>query len=89
MTQLETALKAATAAEAHFENTLRAKYPRADRWTWYRAEEAVKNGTADKWDAAMAGDTEIAAAHDAWMADLHAFYALRDGPNGFLGGRAA
>jgi len=50
-------------------------------------------GFTDEWDAyraemrGQAWPEPLDAAHRTWMRDLHAFYLLRDGPNGFLGGR--
>lgn len=76
---------AAAAAEANFETVLRQYYPRADRFTFYRASEAATAGTADKWDREMATNPDIRAAHDAYIAALHAFYLVRDGAAGVLG----
>lgn len=84
---LETLHKTAHTKEIAFETILRAHYPRADRWTYYRAAEKTQNGTADKWDREMAENTEINAAHAEYIRALHAFYAVRDGNKGFLGSR--
>jgi hypothetical protein len=43
------------------------------RWMWYRGE--------------LGEQPTITAAHENYVKTLHIFYSLRDGPNGFLGGR--
>lgn len=51
------------------------------------------HGFADEWEAyraEMRGETwpqALKDAHAAWMRALHGFFAMRDGPNGFLGAR--
>lgn len=77
----------ATNAERIFETVLREKYPRADKFTWYRACEAERLGRADEFDRKMATNVQICAAHDAYIDALHAFYRARDGEHGVLGGR--
>lgn len=54
----------------------------------------VKHGYADRWEAyraaALSDDAwpkSLRDINDAWTAALLDFYSLRDGPNGFLGGR--
>lgn len=49
----------------------------ADEWAAYKSEEAGK-----------AWPPILKAAHNLAMRDLHAFYGMRDGPGGVLGGRA-
>jgi hypothetical protein len=82
---IEALRAAAQSTEQAFETTLRRHYPRADKWVFYRAEESVKAGTADKWDSEMAANPEICAAHDAFTATLHQYYAARYGATGVLG----
>jgi hypothetical protein len=77
---------ARTAQEA-FEAVLRSHYPQADQWTFYRADVAVRAGTADKREAGMAADTVVCAAHDDYITALHRFYLARDGACGFLGSK--
>lgn len=54
---------------------------------------SVAAGYADHWDAYRADQRgeawpeALVQAHAAYIAALHAFYALRDGPRGFLGGK--
>jgi hypothetical protein len=48
----------------------------ADEWQAYRAEEA-----------GVIWPDDLATAHRTYITALHAFYLLRDGPNGFLGGK--
>lgn len=87
MSKLEELRKAALAAEEEFQTTLNRFYPRADMWTFYRAEDKVREGTADKWDTEMATNPEILAAAKKKVEALHAFYFERDGEKGFLGSR--
>ncbi len=72
---LATLLEAANAAEIGFRAACRA-HGFADEWAAYRAE--LKG---QEWPAGLV------VAHAAYIAKLHAFYTLRDGPNGFLGPR--
>lgn len=82
---LATLCATAAAAEAAFETVLRDYYPRADRWTFYRAAEALSDGTADTWDWEMASNPAIVAAHAEYVRAIHAFYVARDGAAGVLG----
>jgi len=77
----------ATRAERHFETVLREKYPRADRFAWFRACESKREGIADTFDRDMANDLQIKQAWDVYVGALHAFYRARDGEGGVLGGR--
>ena len=77
----------ASNAECIFETLLREKYPHADRFVWFRACEALRNGTADRFDRDMANDPQILRAHDVYIKALHTFYHARDGERGFLGTR--
>ena len=68
------------------------KFPGRTKWDWSRAcaatrGENVRRNDDQSDDAALAADTDLRAAHDAYIAALHAFYAARDGAGGFLGGR--
>ena len=74
-------------AERIFETVLREKYPCADKFVWFRACEAERNGRADEFDRKMAADPQIRAAHDTYIEAIHAFYRARDGERGFLGSR--
>lgn len=82
---IDTLRQLATAAEQRFETALRDHYPRADKFTWFRACEKATNGAADHFDLDMAHNQRIRAAHDAYIRAIHAFYAARDGKHGFLG----
>ena len=82
---LDTLRQLATVAEQHFETELRNQYPRADKFTWYRACEKATNGTTNHFDLDMAHNQRIRAAHDAYIRAIHAFYEARDGERGFLG----
>ena len=77
----------ASDAERKFETVLREKYPRADRFVWFRACESERNGVADRFEREMATDPDIRRAHDAYIKAIHAFYRARDGESGVLGGR--
>lgn len=66
---------AAMTAHDSFELTLRAHYPATDKFTWFRACEAVRNGKADRTETAMASDRVIDAAYADYISKLHAFYA--------------
>ena len=68
----------ASNADRIFETLLREKYPRADRFVWFRAREALRNGTADRFDRDMANDPQILHAHDDYTE------ALRDDNNEVL-----
>lgn len=87
------ALKAAAdAAHAAFTGTVDRLFPGATEWHWLRAVshiggEAVRRNDDTSKDTALAASAEIRAAWDAYLGALHAYYSLRDGPNGFLGGR--
>lgn len=85
MTDLEIALNRAKALDQDFEYAIRRAYPNADRWTWFRADEAVRNGTADDHDRRMANDASIVTAWERYIDASRAFYLLRDGPLGTLG----
>ena len=82
---IETLLQLATAAEQHLETEVRDQYPHADKFTWFRACDKARIGTADHFDLDMAHNQRIRAAHDAYIRAIHAFYAARDGKHGFLG----
>jgi hypothetical protein len=77
----------ASDAERIFETSLREKYPRADRFVWFKACELERKGAADKFDRDMANDPQIKRAYDAYIDALHTFYRARDGEGGVLGGR--
>ena len=76
----------------HFETLVFARHLGCDKWDWYRAVEHAKPNpigrpnTDRSRDAALAGDRELASAHDAYIAALHAYYRARDGEHGVLGG---
>lgn len=74
-------------SEELFENAIRIKYPRGDRWVWFRSLDKVAAGNGDKWDIEMANDQDIMNAYNQYIKDLHAYYLLRDGPNGVLGSK--
>ena len=63
-----------------------------DEATWLRAVAHIaghvgaRNEDMSK-DLELADDVEVRAAWDKYITSLHKFYLLRDGPNGFLGGR--
>ena len=68
-----------------------AKFPGRESWDWLRAcaaarGENVRRNDDTSQDAAMAEDSDIRAAHDAYISAVHAFYRARDGEGGFLGG---
>lgn len=88
-----TALKiAADAAHVAFTSAVDRLFPGATEWDWLRAvsygngENVCRNDDTSR-DAHLAASAEIRAAWDAYLRELHAYYLLRDGPNGFLGGR--
>jgi hypothetical protein len=92
MTTLASLRSIADAAYIDFRKIITTALPGMDEWHWYRALVAIKGGVGrhndDKsHDSALAAHEGIKAAHDEYIRALHAFYALRDGPNGFLGGR--
>ena len=88
----------ASNANCIFETLLREKYPRADRFVWFRAREALRNGTTDRFDRDMANDPQILRAYDVYIEALHTFLRAydvyiealhtichaRDGDRGFL-----
>jgi hypothetical protein len=89
LAQLKTAYEAAFAS---FEAKLSAAFPGADEFHWHRAVahmrgENVRRNDDTSRDAAMAANAEIEKAWEHYIEALHAFYALRDGPCGFLGSR--
>jgi len=51
--------------------------------------ENVRRNDDTSRDSDLAGDTELRHAWEHYIAALHAFYVMRDGPRGFLGGRGA
>lgn len=70
----------------------------ADQWTWHRAVAAIegkvpgdristRRNEDTSRDAELAGNAEIRDAWNRYIVALHAYYLLRDGPNGALGGR--
>ena len=67
---------AANAAENDF-RALCTGYGFTDEWAAYRADLR-----GEIWPA------EMTEAHASYITKLHAFYTMRDGPNGFLGARA-
>jgi hypothetical protein len=91
-TTLEAARDTYKASEAAFHATIAAEFPGLGETEWQRAHNHL-DGTPFRRnddtsnDVALAGSATIQAAWDAYIRDLHAFYALRDGPGGVLGGR--
>ncbi|WP_316224975.1 MULTISPECIES: hypothetical protein [unclassified Bradyrhizobium] len=87
-----TDLRAASdGAKAHFDATIQRMFPGADEWDWFRAIERINGGIGrhnddTSRDEALAASVEIREAHDSYLKALHAFYLLRDGPHGALGG---
>ena len=73
MSKLDDARALAVEKEKGFEAALAAKHPCMTRFTWFQQHPA----TVDK----------VSAAWDEYVEALHAFYEMRDGPSGFLGGR--
>lgn len=79
-------------AHQSFKDLLNARFPSADKYTWYRALAHI-NGEIGRWndstnrDADLAADKDIQAAHDEYIRLLHMFYRARDGERGVLGGR--
>ena len=75
-----------------FEALVSAKHPGRDQWDWYRALEHAKPNPIGRAnpdrsrDAELVADRELAKAHDAYIAALHAYYRARDGEHGVLGG---
>jgi hypothetical protein len=89
---LSTLRSAQEAAYASLLSLIARKHPKQTIWHWYRACSALRGENLRRnddttHDAAMAHDAEIHAAHVDYIEKLHAFYSLRDGPNGVLGGR--
>lgn len=86
-------LKAASdVAHSRVNLVIAAKFPGCDEWHWQRAVahingENIRRNDDTSQDAALAADESIRAAWDAYIVVLHAFYLLRDGPLGVLGGR--
>lgn len=76
-----------------FESLLESHFPGADKATWFRACSAIRGENTRRNDdtsrVALATDTELSTAWDAYIVKLHAFYAARDGSHGFLGSRQA
>lgn len=73
MTTLSAARVAADEARAAFLAAIPAPYT---EWDWYRGTHGVLNA-----------DLNIKAKHERYLVALHRYHLLRDGPNGFLGGR--
>lgn len=92
MSDLKTLRSIADAAYIDLRAIISKAFPGCDEWHWYRALARIK-GTVGRWnddtssDEALAAHEGIASAHDEYIRSLHAFYALRDGPHGVLGGR--
>lgn len=92
MTTLGEARAASEKAHAEFTALVASRFPGADKYHWYRALSHI-NGTIGRWnddtsrDEAMAADVDIRAVYDDYIKKLHAFYRLRDGDKGVLGGR--
>jgi hypothetical protein len=89
---LETLYLEYQARQTEFQNTVARLFPDKDEWHWQRAcaridGHACRRNDDTSQDQAMADNAEIRAAWDAYIKALHAFYLLRDGPNGVLGGR--
>lgn len=85
--------KAFEAARDTFKELLASRYG-VDDWTWYRAIDAIAGkgrrlNDDTRQDAALAADTEVAAAHDEYLRLLHVFYRTRDGEHGVLGSAPA
>lgn len=84
---------------AAFKAIVAARFPGCEERHWLRAVEhevtapagnraPIGRRNADtSQDVALAADSGIRAAWDAYITALHAFYSLRDGPRGFLGGK--
>ena len=89
---LEQAKSSYESARAAFHAALVAAFPGRDEWDWKRAVahmrgENIRRNDDTSQDEAMASHAGIRAAWDDYITKLHAFYLLRDGPNGVLGGR--
>lgn len=90
--ELEKAKAEYESAKLAFDVLLAAEFPGCDEWDWLRAVAHVNGDNCRRnedtsQDEAMAAHVGIRAAWDRYIAALHVFYALRDGPHGFLGGR--
>ena len=91
--QLNTARSEFEQKHKVFETLVAERFPGNDEWHWLRAVAHINGDNCRRnddtsQDAAMAADADIRAAWDAYIKALHAFYLLRDGPNGVLGGRS-
>lgn len=80
------------AAHSALNNTIAAAFPGMDEWHWLRAVAHIEGDNCRRNDdtsndEALASDQDIRAAWDNYITKLHAFYSLRDGPDGFLGSR--
>lgn len=76
-----------------FRNLVASEFPSRGEWDWYRACDQAKGKIGrpnddPSQDAALVASVAIRAAHDTYLASLHAFYRARDGENGFLGSRS-
>lgn len=90
---LQQAKTAFEAAHAEFVTVLTAAFPGMDEYHWLRADAHVKGHIGQRnedtsRDVEMAAHVPTRNAWDSYIAKLHAFYLLRDGPGGVLGGRA-
>jgi hypothetical protein len=93
MTTLAALKSAHEAAFERFLASIDQSFPGFTEWHWYRAVEHVngkgigRRNDDTTFDEALSNDVAIKDAHDSYIAALHAFYSLRDGPRGVLGGR--
>lgn len=92
MSDLKTLRSIADAAYIDLRAIISKAFPGCDEWHWYRALEHVAGSNMRRNDDAsmdkdLAVHEGIAGAHAEYIRSLHAFYALRDGPKGFLGAR--
>jgi hypothetical protein len=92
MSDLQILLDAANAARIAFEGSVPRLFPGRDHWDWTRACAAVKGENVRRnddtsQDEAMAAHPAIRALHAEYIQSIQAYYRLRDGDKGFLGGK--
>lgn len=87
MGDLHAALTASNKAHDAFVATIKKHYPRQNHWDWFRAIDSAKMDLCDPNIKAFAEHPEIVSAWETYTELNRAYYLLRDGPKGFLGGR--